>query len=183
MVPILYSANEEFLCIVVLLPGAIHMDSASRLQLEGWANFTRNVAQTGFGGGIYLSSIPFGFFTGVSFTANSASWGGAVATVSSGSFGTPVNYIGDVFDRNQASEDGGGIYSIACFDDVQDVVMMHNFAGKRKCVRGEEYNIHACPAIYKRFNRYPHPLLSIKQLRMSCGYYAATMILSVFEAA
>lgn len=66
---------------------------------------------------------------GVDFSSNSASFGGAVALVSSGSDedGLPSAIVNCIFESNTAT-DGGGFHSVAGFDTIENSVFKNNIA-------------------------------------------------------
>lgn len=68
--------------------------------------------------------------TSSSFAFNNASFGGAIASFSSGLALRSILYSDCIFTENSADEDGGAIYSVASYDDLRNVVMDGNFAGK-----------------------------------------------------
>ena len=68
--------------------------------------------------------------TSSSFAFNSAAFGGAIASFSSGLALDSILYSDCIFSENSAEEDGGAIYSVASYDDLRNVVMDGNFAGK-----------------------------------------------------
>lgn len=116
--------------------GAIYVDTVQAFTMRGQTRFIDNSAWTGFGGGIYLSSGQWMIVELATFVLNKAFWGGAVATFSSGGQLNPLDYGGCIFTNNSASEDGGGLYSVASYDKIYDVQMSDNFAG-RYCAEGE----------------------------------------------
>eukprot|EP00903_Cladosiphon_okamuranus_P015456 g14274.t1 len=101
--------------------------------------FTDNTAINGAGGGMYCS-IAVASINDLVFTENNAIWGGGLALFSTGTLWTKdeddsgsLNTSGSanttkcIFERNRAI-DGGGIYSSAGYDIVQDVWFEGNVA-------------------------------------------------------
>jgi CSLREA domain-containing protein len=70
--------------------------------------FSNNTAASGFGGGIYSSSVGEGSITGSTFSANSASDGGALAI---GNGNQLVSLVNCTFASNSATSEGGAAYS------------------------------------------------------------------------
>jgi len=64
------------------------------------------------------------------FAFNSAGFGGAVASFSSGLPLDPILYSDCTFTDNSVEEDGGAIYSVASYDKLENVIMDGNFAGE-----------------------------------------------------
>lgn len=116
-----------------LVAGAIFC-SRSLVSVSKSAAFVDNTA-SGSGGALYCVTCDIKL-NGVDFHSNTASFGGAVALVSSGSDpdqagdGLPSKVINCTFESNAAT-DGGGFYSVAGFDTIKDSVFRGNFAGEQ----------------------------------------------------
>ncbi|CAM9161301.1 unnamed protein product [Ectocarpus sp. 13 AM-2016] len=106
----------------------------SAIKVEEGIVFDGNKAVTGAGGGAY-SAISRASFNGSVFTGNEAIWGGGLALFSSGSpwdeespdVSGPSNITMCMFERNTAV-DGGGMYSAAGYDTVNDTWFNDNLA-------------------------------------------------------
>lgn len=133
------SNNVLIMFILTFLTGAIYVDDGDSLTMRGNTELTGNSALSGFGGAVYVARCPYTMFDNVKFTSNLASWGGAVASFSSGTQIKPLAYTGCTMKNNSAVEDGGGIYSVACYDDIQVSSFSDNFAGTVLYSSGREY--------------------------------------------
>ena len=108
----------------------MYVDTAKSVFVIGARILEGNSAGDGFGGGLYVASVIRMVVTNSSFASNSAAFGGAVATFSTGVPSDPIVYSSCTFTQNSAEEDGGAIYSIASYDKLENVIMDGNFAGK-----------------------------------------------------
>ena len=130
-----------------VLIGAVYVNTARFIRFSA-TMFEGNSVREGFGGGLYVADTENVEVAGCFFASNTAIFGAAVATFSSGYATQPILYSSCNFSGNSAEEDGGAIYSVACFDDLRDIVMDDNFAGMLV--------VHAFPNIFHGVN----PILS-----------------------
>lgn len=119
----------------------MYVDAAQSVSVRGLTQLEHNSALDGFGGGFYVARATSLSIEGASFMSNVASFGGAVATFSSGQPVQPIMYSSCTFSNNSAAEDGGGIYSVACYDDLRDLSMSGNLAGAFFFVVPTRYNV------------------------------------------
>lgn len=108
--------------------GAVHVEAIKSFTVAGQTTLLQNSAPVGFGGGIHVITTEYVSLVGVHFEHNTASWGGGLAAFSSGSQ-FPIEYRNCDFIKNAVTQDGGGIYSIASYDNIEGVRMTGNFAG------------------------------------------------------
>lgn len=121
---------DFFIPVFATLPGAVFIDNALLVIVTGVMTLEGNSAPGGFGGGLYVArAIKMEVSRGY-FMSNSAAFGGAIASLSSGLPSYPILYSECSFTENSAEKDGGAIYSVASYDALNNVEMDGNFAGK-----------------------------------------------------
>lgn len=108
--------------------GAVYVDAARSVSIAGM-RLEDNTARQGSGGGLYVANAERMEVTSSFFASNSATFGGAIATFSSGSPSGRLVYSACTFTENTAERDGGAIYSVASSDELRNIVMDGNFAG------------------------------------------------------